>query len=198
MSVTESDLRNRYEAMTMEQLLELVDQRATGGLTAIAESVLEEVLNSRGVPTEIRAQIDESAQAKVVKDRQFDESLASPGDRLLARAVDLLLLTFVAIFLRAFTAGPSEVLFFVIFYAYVLLADGLPGGWSIGKRLIGIVVVDATTRNQCSLRQSLVRNLSLILLMLDWVFLTGSKRRQRLGDMVARTIVVKFSSPREG
>ncbi len=188
MSVTESDLRKRYEAMHMEQLLELVDQRAKGGLTSIAESVLEDVLNSRGVPTEVRDQICVSAQAKAERDEQLEESLASSGARLLARIIDLFFLTIACAALQTVVKGSSEVLF----VAYVLLADGLPGGWSIGKYLLGIVVVDAVTRQPCSLWQSFVRNLSLVL-VIDWVFLTGSKQRQRLGDMVARTIVVRAS-----
>ncbi len=190
MSVTESDLRERYDAMPLEQLLELVDQRAKGRLTSIAESVLEDVLNSRGVPTEVRDQISASAQAKAEEDDQLDESLASSGARLLARVIDLLFLTIAGAALQTVVNGSSEVLF----VSYLLLADGLPGGWSIGKYLVGIVVVDAVTRPPCSLWQSFVRNLSLIFLMLDWGFLTGSKRRQRLGDMVARTIVVKTST----
>ena len=74
---------------------------------------------------------------------------------------------------------------------YYLLADALPGGQSYGKRMLGMVVLDARTGAPCRVWQALVRNLTLALLgPLDWIFVFGA-RNQRLGDMAARTIVVR-------
>lgn len=75
-------------------------------------------------------------------------------------------------------------------FGYYFLADGLPGGQSIGKRAFNIAVVDVGTRQPCTIGKSFLRNVLLALLgPIDWIFIFGS-HRQRLGDMAAGTIVV--------
>ena len=75
-------------------------------------------------------------------------------------------------------------------FLYTLLADGLKGGQSFGKRMVGIRVVSMETGAPCSFGQSFVRNLLLMILgPIDWIFIFGD-RRQRLGDKAAGTIVV--------
>lgn len=79
---------------------------------------------------------------------------------------------------------------FLVALFYILFADGFRGGQSYGKRIMRTAVVDATTGRPCSFGQSFVRNLLLSILgVIDWVFIIG-KRRQRLGDKAANTIVV--------
>lgn len=74
--------------------------------------------------------------------------------------------------------------------AYILLADGTNGGRSIGKRWLDMRVVDARTGAPCTLIQSVARNiLHPFLGPLDWLFIFG-RRRQRLGDIIAGTVVV--------
>ena len=73
---------------------------------------------------------------------------------------------------------------------YTLLSDGLEGGQSIGKRLVGIRVVSMSTGAPCTFGQSFVRNLLLMILgPIDWLFIFG-ERHQRLGDKAAGTIVI--------
>lgn len=73
---------------------------------------------------------------------------------------------------------------------YTLLADGLEGGQSIGKRMVGIRVISADTGAPCTFGQSFLRNLLLAFLgPIDWIFIFG-ERRQRLGDKAAGTIVI--------
>jgi len=73
---------------------------------------------------------------------------------------------------------------------YTLLADGLEGGQSYGKRMVGIRVVSTDTGAPCTFGQSLVRNLLLAFLgPIDWIFIFG-ERHQRLGDKAAGTIVI--------
>ena len=73
---------------------------------------------------------------------------------------------------------------------YYFFADGFSGGQSYGKRWLGTRVVNAEDGVPCTFGKSFVRNLFLFLLgPIDWVFIFGS-RHQRLGDMVAGTIVV--------
>ncbi len=55
-------------------------------------------------------------------------------------------------------------------------------------------VVDARTGQPCTFGQSFVRNLLLSILgFIDWLFIFGRKR-QRLGDMAAPTLVIKSPS----
>ena len=73
---------------------------------------------------------------------------------------------------------------------YLLLADGLPGGQSLGKRLLRMRVVEETSGRECSFGKSFLRNVLLMILgPFDWVFIFG-KKHQRLGDKAAETIVV--------
>ena len=73
---------------------------------------------------------------------------------------------------------------------YTLFADGLEGGQSIGKRLVGIRVISLETGAPCTFGQSFVRNFLLMILgPIDWIFILG-ERHQRLGDKAAGTIVV--------
>ena len=86
------------------------------------------------------------------------------------------------------TVMPAGMFFGLI---YVLLADGLPGGQSFGKRINNTAVVDAETGAPCTFGQSFVRNIILTVLgIIDWLFIFG-KKRQRLGDKAAGTVVVK-------
>ena len=74
---------------------------------------------------------------------------------------------------------------------YLLLADALPGGRSLGKRMLGISVVSEASGRPCTITQSLVRNLLVVFLgPIDWLFIFGRKH-QRLGDKVAGTIVIE-------
>jgi uncharacterized RDD family membrane protein YckC len=98
------------------------------------------------------------------------------------------------------------------FYAalvYLLIGDGLFDGGSLGKKLIGLRVVSADSFKPCSFRDSILRNgllgigfLFYKILWLGWIFvaivsafefiiLLGSKNGMRLGDELARTIVIE-------
>jgi uncharacterized RDD family membrane protein YckC len=74
---------------------------------------------------------------------------------------------------------------------YLLFQDGLPDGQSLGKKGVNSRVINATTGVPCNFGESFVRNISLLVLTwIDWVFIFG-ERRQRLGDKLANTVVVK-------
>ncbi|MFT0869192.1 RDD family protein [Pseudomonas sp. CAM1A] len=75
--------------------------------------------------------------------------------------------------------------------AYYLLSDALPNGQSVGKKLLGICVVDERSYLNCTIAQSFVRNITTpFLSILDWIFIFFGSRK-RLGDMLAHTIVIK-------
>jgi hypothetical protein len=96
--------------------------------------------------------------------------------------------------------------------AYLLLGDGLFDGRSIGKKLLKIKVVlveGPESFRRCSFKDSILRNstfavglLLLIVPWIGWIFLVaismlefililGSKDGMRLGDEIAKTIVLE-------
>lgn len=118
---------------------------------------------------------------------------ASISRRLLAQIIDsvIALLGAVVILLIARALGLSESFGVLAWLLYMLLSDGLPGGQSVGKRVMGIAVLHAGSREACSWGRSFVRNATLLVLgVIDIVFALGSSRR-RLGDRLADTVVVR-------
>lgn len=122
--------------------------------------------------------------------------LAHPGRRFQGQFIDGLvaIALFAAGFFVVGLAGRSGVVYDVLICAipsvYFLLADAMPHGQSVGKRLLGMSVVDRRTGSFCTLGQSFLRNLiTPILGVIDAVaiFFPGHRR---LGDMLAGTIVV--------
>ena len=122
--------------------------------------------------------------------------LASLPQRLAAQFLDGLVAAAppAAAFLLTFVMHDTGIVLIVLAclfaFFYTLLADGMEGGQSYGKRLVGIRVVSMQTGAPCSFGQSFIRNLLLMILgPIDWIFIFGD-RRQRLGDKAAGTIVV--------
>jgi uncharacterized RDD family membrane protein YckC len=121
---------------------------------------------------------------------------ASRTDRFIGQILDGIVAAipaFLGIFLAAMMDSLSG-LFMVAGIAascwYYFFADGFDNGQSFGKAWVGTRVIDRETRLPCSYGQSFVRNLLLSLLgPIDWIFIFG-ERHQRLGDMLAGTIVV--------
>ena len=122
--------------------------------------------------------------------------LASLPQRLAGQFLDGLVASVpvVAAFLVTFVLDRAGIVLIVLTcifaFLYTLLADGLEGGQSYGKRMVDIRVVSMHTGAPCSFGQSFVRNLLLMILgPIDWIFIFGD-RRQRLGDKAAGTIVI--------
>ena len=92
--------------------------------------------------------------------------------------------------------------------AYVLIADGLSGGQSIGKRLIGLQTIVPLARDVAGFKESIIRNLPLALAYLlfslpfigwalagavalfETLLIIGNDRGVRLGDEIAQTQVL--------
>jgi uncharacterized RDD family membrane protein YckC len=76
---------------------------------------------------------------------------------------------------------------------YYLFSDALPNGQSLGKKLLGMSVIDERSYLNCNLYQSFMRNITTPFLnVLDWIFIFFGSRK-RLGDMLASTIVIRSS-----
>jgi uncharacterized RDD family membrane protein YckC len=189
--VTEADLRANYESFETERLLEL---RGRGNLTEAAQRALENILDERSIPSDERAKAASAVKEQVAKEEQAIASLASLGERVGAQLIDFFVAsaTMVIFFLVSMAIPNAFVIGAILFFGYLLLSDGQPRGQSVGKRVLGIAVIHRRTRKSCTYAQSFVRNfLSLLLGVIDWLFIFG-RTQQRLGDMIANTIVVRI------
>jgi uncharacterized RDD family membrane protein YckC len=138
---------------------------------------------------------------------EFDLPLAGPFSRMLAFAVDFAaiaaaeaLIARLVAPLQLFSADAAQsaitALYFAVSLLYGILMEWFWRGQTIGKRLLGLRVVEASgLRLRPS--QIIVRNLLRFVDMLPGLYLVGgiscvlSPRRQRLGDIAAGTIVIR-------
>jgi len=140
---------------------------------------------------------------------EFGLPLGGPFSRMLALAVDLAVIAMLGSILQkviaplmAFgedVAGAIQiVVYFAITILYGVATEWMWRGQTVGKRLMGLRVVDARgLRLEPS--QIVVRNLMRVLDALPALYLVGgiacvvSRYRQRLGDLAAGTVVVRTS-----
>ena len=86
--------------------------------------------------------------------------------------------------------------FLFIIFAYLIIMEAYVG-WTVGKRLLGMKVVDGNG-NHIGLWKSIIRNLLRIVdglpafNILGVILITSSEKGQRFGDRVAKTYVVKL------
>ena len=84
------------------------------------------------------------------------------------------------------------VILWLLPYLYLTVSDALPGGQSLGKRVMKIAVVAFPFETKCTVLKAILRNVpKLALGVVDWVFIFFGHKR-RLGDMLAGTIVVNI------
>lgn len=125
----------------------------------------------------------------------WERPLASLPQRFFGQLIDGAVALGLAVGVVVLTPLDNIVAPYLVFIAYVLFADGLPGGQSLGKKLLGVEVIDHRTGRSCNWGQSFLRNFLLMILgPIDWLFIFGA-RHQRLGDRAADTVVV-VSAPR--
>jgi len=133
-------------------------------------------------------------------------------NRIIARAIDFIIVAalYEAIPRVGFFAG----------LAYLLIADGLFQGRSVGKKLIGLRVIiysETDTITACGFKESILRNIPFaagfvvfgifnMMPIIGWIFsfitvavvvifeslvLLGSEKGMRLGDELAKTHVIE-------
>jgi len=138
---------------------------------------------------------------------EFGLPLAGPISRMLAFVLDLLVVMTIAsvakqilaplgFFGKDFSDAIRVVAYFVISLLYMMIAEWLWRGQTVGKRLLRLRVVDAGgLRLEPS--QVIVRNLMRLIDALPALYLVGgitclvSRHRQRLGDLAAGTVVIR-------
>ncbi|BAZ16910.1 hypothetical protein NIES4071_87880 [Calothrix sp. NIES-4071] len=126
--------------------------------------------------------------------------LATLNQRLSAHILDFIIIYlifylfyFSTSYLSKVTGFPKSLvgISFILAIFYRFFSDALNEGQSLGKQAMGISVVDAVSKRPCTIMQSFIRNLFLSSLgLIDLIFIF-SKKRQRLGDRIANTIVIK-------
>ena len=126
-------------------------------------------------------------------------NLASPKRRYLGQFIDILITW--AVFIAclyvankfAIQQDYAGIISVSMAGIYFVFSDALPNGQTVGKKLLNISVIDKQSGKYCSLWQSFLRNiLTPVLGAIDAIFIL-SRKRQRIGDMMADTIVVKIS-----
>lgn len=138
---------------------------------------------------------------------EFTLPLAGPFSRMLALAVDVAVVAMLGsvlekllgpltIFGEDFAGALNIVFYFVISLVYAMSAEWIWRGQTVGKRLLGLRVMDARgLRLEPS--QIIVRNLMRFLDWLPGFYLVGgiacvcNRYRQRLGDVAAGTVVIR-------
>lgn len=138
---------------------------------------------------------------------EFSLPLAGPISRMLALVVDLAviaalgsviekLLAPLIVFGQDLAGALNIVAYFVISLVYAAAAEWAWRGQTVGKRLLRLRVVDAGGL-RLEPAQVIVRNLMRFIDALPALYLVGgiacvvSRRRQRLGDLAAGTVVIR-------
>lgn len=140
---------------------------------------------------------------------EFTLPLAGPFSRMLAFIVDFATIVAAGILverlvapLQVISADAQQTAITVLYFAtsllYGILTEWLWRGQTLGKRLLGLRVVEATgLRLRPS--QVVIRNLLRFIDMLPGLYLVGgaccvvNRRRQRLGDIAASTVVIRIA-----
>ena len=140
----------------------------------------------------------------------FPLTIASPFTRLIALVVDLLciavatsaittILGLARVISWDFAAAASAICAFVIRMGYPIALEWLWRGQTVGKRLVRIQVVDEQG-TQLRFSQIFVRNILRVVDMMPIFYMVGgvscllTSRGQRIGDIMANTIVVQHPS----
>ncbi|SHG47286.1 RDD family protein [Massilia sp. CF038] len=184
--------RAHYQNLDLDTLLACDPKK----LSEEARADLLDELQARGVEPATVAATQAAALAQQAVLVQSDALLASRGARLAAVLIDTIgvMIVLVTLFMPLKLIGMhvSETMGGILFYAYLLGRDAIPGQ-SIGKRLLSIRTADRQSGQPCSAGQSVVRNIAFILGPIDSLFIFGAKRR-RVGDWIAKTVVLKASA----
>lgn len=142
---------------------------------------------------------------------ELEYELGSLGDRIVGAIIDGIIKTsYIIIVMATFVFGNSRIfsgayMFFIVLLAlpvvfYNLASELLLNGQSVGKKVIGIKVI-SLSGEQPSFSQYLNRwlfrliDFSLSGYMVGVIMVAATERKQRLGDLIAGTVVAK-TTPR--
>ena len=179
-----SSFSNHYANRHTDELVDL----ARKDLVEEARAALNAEFKLRGISPDQLQEI----QAESSAERNYLEQLGSRRKRLLAFKLDLIGVPFALSLpllpLTLANSGVGNSALVLLWVLYMLFRDSVRGQ-SIGKRLLGLRVVERDTGHPCTWQRSLVRNATLAIFPIDLLFGLSEERR-RLGDRFAGTMVV--------
>jgi len=132
---------------------------------------------------------------------------AGLGSRILAFLIDIFignalillggftLTAIVSIFSETLSLFVS-IIFILMIPTYLLIKDGFGNGQSLGKKLLGLRVINTSTRKKCSFTDSVKRNILYMFFGVIWCgveisYMAIKRTHVRIGDNMASTEVVK-------
>ena len=90
--------------------------------------------------------------------------------------------------------NPTLFLSVVMWVHGIFFMDGVKKGGGFGKRLLSLQIIRLKDGKPANFKDAFVRRFAGIFQPIDWLFTFG-KERQRMGDKLAKTVVVKLDSP---
>ena len=192
MAINDEFLQERYSSMEFDELVEL---QSKGTLTEQASRILNQVLSERGMTDELKENIkNEIARESIPKIPLTNLATiqARGGAKLIDSIFCFYLLYLTSIFSKNSTLSDTiSITCIISMVIYSFFADALPKGQSLGKKVFNLSVIDRRTGRSCGVLKSFMRNIFLYLGVIDWGFALG-KKKQRLGDIIADTCVIKL------
>jgi uncharacterized RDD family membrane protein YckC len=141
---------------------------------------------------------------------ELEYELGSLGDRIVGRIIDgLIIIAYVILLFVLFNLAPKGsiegnylllMLFFLPIVFYDLVSEILMNGQSVGKKVMGIKVI-SLSGEQPSYSQYLIRWLFRLIdfsfsgSLVAFITVAVTEKKQRLGDIVAGTVLIK-TNPR--
>ena len=121
--------------------------------------------------------------------------------RIVAFLIDHFVMTFLMVsmvfiahpnFMNEMSEMGTTMLPIMIFGMVLYFAKDSIKGISVGKWIMGVMVRDENNQNEIpSLGRLFLRNLFVVIFPIEFIVLATSEQKKRLGDIVAKTVVVK-------
>jgi uncharacterized RDD family membrane protein YckC len=184
-----------YSKWHKDTLIEEYLQKKT---SAEVEAVLVSELESRGVDLEKIHQFVKKNKLDEYLNGITYENIALRTDRVMAYLIDgfLIFCLFVALTIISLIGKIdyeiTSSISLLIYWFYSLIKDALPNGQSFGKKSMHIKVISRKTSKNCTIFQSIIRNVFTFIPFLNIAdaMMAGKPKRERIGDILAGTIVV--------
>ena len=189
----------KYRQYHKDTLIEEYLQKRT---TAEEAKILVIELENRGISLELIQQFVKENKLDVYPNGLIYANLALRTDRVMAYLIDTFYVfcVLIATMIIAFSVKADYEIIIVItvlpYWAYTLVKDALPNGQSFGKKYMNIKVISSVTAKNCTVIQSIIRNVvnCIPLINIADALYAGKYKRQRIGDILARTIVIDVAS----
>ena len=189
----------KYSQYHKDTLIEEYLQKRT---TAEEEKILVIELENRGISLEIIQQFVKENKLDVYPNGMTYANLALRTDRVMAYLIDTFYVfcVLIASSIIAFSVKADYEIIIVItmlpIWGYTLVKDALPNGQSFGKKSMNIKVISSVTAKNCTVIQSIIRNVvnCIPFINIADALYAGKYQRQRIGDILARTIVIDVAS----